>query len=94
LDWRWSQRDGRFAVSFSLSSKGDRQGEDWSAYTFAVDPSNGKKIAPDSALMTALIGQSTDDIRNNNGGVLKVGQYETISFSSPQPAPQRHLPRQ
>jgi hypothetical protein len=83
LDWRWSQRDGRFAVSFSLLSRGDRQGEDWSAYTFAVNPATGKKIAPDSALMTALLAQSyEDDIRNNNGGVLKSGNFETISFSS------------
>jgi hypothetical protein len=80
---RWSQRDGLYAVAVTLASKGKLTGEDWSSYKFAVDPTTGKFLAPSAALMTVLADQAYEyGIRNNTGGVLKVGQFHLANFAA------------
>lgn len=80
---RWSQRDGLYAVSLTLVSKGTLPGEDWSSYKFSQDPTTGKFLSPANALMAALTVQEyAYGIRNNGGGVLKVGLYHTANFAA------------
>lgn len=80
---RWSQRDGLYAVSITLASRGTLPGEDWSDYKFAQDPTTGKFLAPSTALMTKLVNLDYSyGVINNRGGVIKAGQYYTANFAA------------